>query len=88
MASPANPVLSVLVSAREAGEPLARTLRSVAAQSFPSIDVILSGPADVSSQNWREAGAERFPRTTLETLTYGAEAWNISLAKASGEYVC
>jgi glycosyltransferase involved in cell wall biosynthesis len=80
-------VASIIISAGNRGEAVERTLRSVEAQSFPSLEVLMCGPAEHTSV-LRETAAPRFVSLAVEATDEGAGAWNAGLDRTSGQYVC
>jgi glycosyltransferase involved in cell wall biosynthesis len=82
------PSLSVIVATRNAGAHLDTCLSSVAAQSLPSIEVIV---ADGGSTDSTRAILENSPTVTqwFSQPDRGVyDAWNHALDIASGQFVC
>jgi glycosyltransferase involved in cell wall biosynthesis len=86
MSSP-RAVASVIISSGNRDEAVERTLRSVEAQSFPSLEVLVCGPVGHTSV-LRETVARRFVWLETGATDDGAGAWNAALDQTSGEYVC
>jgi O-antigen biosynthesis protein len=84
-----RPLVSVIISfGDESGsEALERTIRSIEAQSFPSLEVLVCQSA-AHNGILAAYSAQRFLPATLEAPEGGAAAWNKGLPLVSGEHVC
>ena len=82
-------LVSVIVSIGRAARSgaLELTLRSIASQSFPSIEVLVCRP---HGENVALPGSvgDRFRVALLEVPDEGASAWNGALPRVSGDYIC
>src|SRR5581483_4395517 len=87
--TPHRPVVSVIVSSADPdhSESLERTIRSVAAQSFPSIELLICRSESASGLAWQCAD-DRFVPVFVEAPSEGAGAWNLGFGRASGSYIC
>jgi len=84
-----RPLVSVIISFGAGGpsDALERTIRSIEAQSFPSLEVLVCH-VTAHSPFLPDCSVRRFVSATLEVPGAGALAWNSALQQVSGNYVC